>query len=113
MASMNESLPKSDNRLARYLAAARVDFTTSVRSSTLESTRRPISRARKSMNCHIPRACAGLSAYGSNWDSTQATYPISSGRPRAENSFTMIGQYCFLKEFSALGLYEEMGYVAW
>src|SRR5207248_4310232 len=99
MASMKESSPNSASRFARYRAAPRVLLSTSVRSSTprARSTRIPNSRARWSMNCHIPRALAALSASGSKPDSCQATYPISSGRPRALNSFTISGQYCCLR----------------
>ena len=63
---------KSSWRYARYVAAARVAFSGSLRSSTTPLDFRPYSRPVRGMNCQMPCAALFERACGRNEDSMNA-----------------------------------------
>jgi hypothetical protein len=78
-ASASSQLPKRARKSRSNRAAARVDFSGSLRSSTHASTRSPYERAVSGINCHSPTAPALDSECGLNPLSAAATQSSSAG----------------------------------
>ena len=83
--------PKISCRYARYLAAERVAFSGSLRSSTMPLDFRPYSRPVRGMNCQIPWAARGERAWGRKEDSMKAIQARSWGSPSSAKTCWIMG----------------------